>query len=217
MSYPEEKVRAAIGHLSECDPVLGGVIDAVGPFTLRLERNRFQMLVRSIVSQQISMKVARIIRQRIEALVAPGKITPESIAALSIDQLRGIGLSANKASYVLDLATKVQSRTVRLRSLHRMTDEEVIAELIQVRGIGVWTAQMLMMFSLGRMDVLPHADLGIRMAMRNLYGLSELPGKAACEQIAAPWRPYATIASWYCWRSLDLKAVNPLLAKEFPG
>jgi DNA-3-methyladenine glycosylase II len=114
-------------------------------------------------------------------------------------------VSPQKAGYLLDLSKKVIDGDVRLPQLSRLPDEAVIAELIKVKGIGEWTAQMFLMFSLGRLDVLPHQDLGIRTALRNLYGLADLPDKAACHNIARPWRPFATIASWYSWRSLDLK------------
>jgi len=162
------------------------------------------MLVRSIISQQISGKAAQSIRQRLEALVAPEKISPHNLAGLSVAELRSAGVSPQKASYLHDLAAKVDAGTVRLARVARMTDEEVIAELVQVKGIGVWTAQMCLMFSLGRLDVFPHDDLGIRAAIRNLYGLTDLPDRETSNEIARPWRPYATVASWYCWRSHEL-------------
>ena len=180
------------------------LIEAVGPFTLRLDRDRFRMLVRSIISQQISGKAAQSIRKRLEALVAPQKISPHNLAALSVAELRSAGVSPQKAGYLYDLAAKVDSGAVRLHRVARMTDDEVIAELVQVKGIGVWTAQMCLMFSLGRLDVFPHDDLGIRAALKNLYGLADLPDKQTSIEIAQPWRPSATVASWYCWRSHEL-------------
>jgi DNA-3-methyladenine glycosylase II len=195
-------------HLRRRDAVLRSVIGAVGPCTLRLERDRFRMLVRSIVSQQISGKAAQSISLRLEQLFAPGKVTPESLASQSLQALRQVGLSSQKASYLLDLSAKVASGEVQLRRVGRMTDNDIIAELTQVRGIGVWTAQMFLMFSLGRLDVFPHDDLGIRSALKNLYGLAELPDKELSHKIATPWRPYATIASWYCWRSHEVKQLN---------
>lgn len=167
------------------------------------------MLVRSIISQQISGKAARSIRGRLEGLVAPARMTPERLAGLSIEQLRAVGLSSQKGSYLHDLSAKVASGEVRLNRTGRMADDEVIAELTQVKGIGVWTAQMFLMFSLGRLDVFPHDDLGIKCALKNLYGLDELPDKATSHRIAMPWRPYATIASWYCWRSLEVEDFKP--------
>ena len=181
------------------------VIKQVGPFKLTLQPGRFQVLVRSIVSQQISTSAARSIRQRLEDLVAPGKITPETIKQLSNEQLRSVGLSNQKANYISDLGQRTQSGELRLNQIGRLSDERVIEQLTQVKGIGRWTAQMFLMFCLGRPDVLPDDDLGIRSAIRNLYELDELPDKETCHEIAEPWRPYATVACWYCWRSLELQ------------
>ncbi len=206
MPFDSRSVAAARRHLRKSDPTLRCLIDMVGPFTLKARRDRFGMLVASIISQQISGKAARSIRQRLVDLIAPERITPHTLAARSIAELRLAGISPQKAGYLHDLASKVASGVVRLDRTGRMTDEEAIAELIQVRGIGVWTAQMFLMFSLGRLDIFPHEDLGIRTALKNLYGLSELPDRETSHEIARPWRPYATIASWYCWRSHDVTA-----------
>ena len=180
------------------------LIDRVGPLRLTLDRIRFQSLVRSIISQQISGSAARSIRRRLHRTLAPRRVTAGNLAGLNAGQLRAAGLSAQKSSYLLDLSQKVLDGQVRLRQLARLPDEAVIEELVQVKGIGVWTAQMFLIFSLGRMDVFPHDDLGIRSALRNLYRLKELPDKETSHRIARPWRPFATMASWYCWRSLDL-------------
>lgn len=196
-------IQSALRHLRANDPVMSELIEEIGPFTLRLERNRFRVLLRSIVSQQISTSAARSIRLRLEKLIAPARVTPARIAQLGEQQLRSAGLSKQKSAYIMDLASKVKRGEVRLRTVGRMDDEQVIAELIQVKGIGRWTAQMFLIFSLGRPDVLPHDDLGIRAAIRDLYRLDQLPDKATCEAIAKPWRPYTSIASWYCWRSLE--------------
>jgi len=204
MPSPLADHRVLTRHFRKADPVIAEVIRQVGPFSLQLERNRFGMLVRSITSQQISTKAARAIRLRLEQLVAPARITPESIAALSLDELRSIGLSQQKASYVHDLAAKTFDGTVRLASIGRLDDDAIIDQLTQVRGIGRWTAQMFLIFALGRLDVFPHDDFGVRSAIRQLYGLPELPRRAESLAIGARWTPYATIASWYCWRSLDL-------------
>ena len=193
-------------HFRRRDPVIARVIDQVGPMMLRPQRNRFGMLVRSIISQQISMAAARSIRQRLMDLIAPARLGPDVIARIEIDRLRTAGLSPQKAGYLHDLAQKIADGTVRLSRTGRMTDEEVIAELTQVKGIGVWTAQMFLIFSLGRLDVFPPDDLGIRSAIRNLYGLSELPGRDECREIGDRWRPLATAGSWYCWRSLELRS-----------
>lgn len=208
MSHTPENIAAAIKHLRRRDPVLKQLIDTVGPFTLKLRRNRFDELVRAIVAQQISGSAARSIQRRLIELIAPAKISPESLAPLTPKKLRTAGISPQKAGYLLDLANKVQAGEVRLHRLSRMTDDEVVAELIQVKGIGEWTAQMLMMFSLGRLDVFPHNDLGIRSALQKMYGLADLPDKQTSHAIAQPWRPYASIASWYCWRVHEVE-FNP--------
>lgn len=205
MAFSAKDIVAARRHLRRHDPVLRGLLDRVGPFGLKVRRDRFGMLVASIIAQQISWKAAKSIRARLHALVAPDPITPHNLAALPIATLRSAGVSPQKAAYLHDLAAKVDARVVRLDRVGRMPDEDVIAELVQVKGIGVWTAQMFLMFSLGRLDVFPHDDLGIRAALRDLYGLAELPDKQTSLEIARPWRPYATVASWYCWRSHDLK------------
>lgn len=199
-----ELVTAGIAHLRSADPILAVVIDQVGPFTLKPERNRFSMLVRSIISQQISTAAARSIRKKLEALAAPAKLDAETIAALDDAQLRSAGLSPQKLKYMRDLCDKVLSGELRLDRVARLHDEEVITELIAVKGIGRWTAQMFLMFCLGRVDVFPHDDLGIRSALKRLYGLGDLPDRKTSHTLAEPWRPYASIASWYCWRSGDL-------------
>jgi DNA-3-methyladenine glycosylase II len=197
-------VKSAIVHLRRNDPVMKDVIGRVGPFALRPRRDRFQMLVRSILSQQISVHAAQAIRARLEALAAPQALSPENLAALSMDQLRAVGVSLQKAKYLLSLATMVRDGALPLNAMGRLSDDAVIERLVQVKGIGVWTAQMFLIFSLGRPDVLPCDDLGIRQAIRKLYGLPALPDKATSLRIAAPWRPYASVASWYCWQSLKL-------------
>ncbi len=201
MPIPHAEIQR---HFRRADPVVHRVIRQVGPFTLKPNRNRFGMLVGSIISQQLSTKAARTIRGRLEELVQPLPMTAESIAKLSKQQLRSAGLSNNKADYVLDLTAKVLEGDVRLKAMGRKTDEEVIEDLTRVHGIGRWTAQMFLIFSLGRLDVFPYDDLGVRMAIKNLYGLAEPPNKAVAQRIAAPWKPFSSVASWYCWRSLDL-------------
>ncbi len=204
MSFSPEHVSRALRHLRRSDPVLKQVIDRVGPFQLEPRRGRFQSLVRSILAQQISTAVARSMLRKLEARLAPRKLTPESLGGLSFDDLRGLGLSRQKSTYLQDLTDKVVSKTVKLHRVHRLTDEEIIEELIQVKGIGRWTVQMFLIFCLGRPDVFAPDDFGLRSAIQKLYGLAELPKRAEAEAIAAPWRPHATVASWYLWRSLEL-------------
>lgn len=197
-------IAKACAHLSRQDAVLRRIIHQVGPFRLKLKRDRFATLVHSIVAQQVSGKAAKAILGRLQARLAPARIGPAALAALSFEELRAVGLSRQKASYLQDLAAKTVAGEIHFRRFARLNDEEVIAELVKIRGVGRWTAEMLLIFSLGRLDVLPCDDFGIRSALRRLYQLDDLPNRATCHAIAEPWRPYASIASWYCWRSLEL-------------
>jgi len=205
MSFSSDQVARALRHLRRSDPVLAEVIRRVGPFRLTPRRGRFSSLVRSILAQQISTAVARSMWNKLQQRVAPNRITPESLSRLSLDELRAVGLSRQKVTYLHDLAQKVADGTVRLHRVHRLTDEEIINELIQVKGIGRWTVQMFLIFCLGRPDVFAPDDFGLRSAIQRLYGLPELPKRTEAEEIAAPWRPHATVASWYLWRSLELE------------
>lgn len=217
MAFTATNIRAARRHLRKNDPVMRSMISQVGKFTLRCERNRFWMLVRSIISQQISVGAARAIRGRLEEKVAPDSVTPESLLQLNLRQLRSVGLSSQKASYVRDLASKTDQGLVQLQTIGRRSDAAIIEELTQVKGIGHWTAQMFLIFALGRLDVFPIDDLGIRMAIRDRYGLAELPDKQVGNKIAQPWHPYASVASWYCWRSLDQARQRTTSAKKNPA
>jgi DNA-3-methyladenine glycosylase II len=203
MTWDEKSVQRARQHLRSADPVIGQIMKRVGPFALKVQRNRFQTLVRSIISQQISTAAARTIHQRLVDTAAPAKIDPISICQLGNDELRQAGLSGQKATYVLDLAAKAKDGTIRFAKHRSMSDDQIVAELIQVKGIGEWTAQMFLMFSLGRPDILPGDDLGIRQAIRAAYNLSELPNRKRCLELGQPWRPFASMASWYLWRSLE--------------
>lgn len=192
------------------------IIREVGPFTLRPERNRFWQLVRSIISQQISVGAARSIHARLEQLLAPDRVSPECLLRFEPAELRTAGLSPQKAAYLLDLAEKTQNGTLRLNTVGRRSDEAVIEELIQVKGIGRWTAQMFLIFALGRLDIFPYDDLGVRVAIRDRYGLKDLPDKKTSCQIAEKWRPYSSIGSWYCWRSIDISKNRKNVAKGNP-
>jgi DNA-3-methyladenine glycosylase II len=199
------QIEAGVRHLGRVDPVMRRLMPQCTPLTeLRLQRDRFFSLANSILSQQISIHAARSIKARLHELTGPAGITPEAIGRLDVEELRATGISRQKAAYLKDLAEKVRSGDLALGKMGRLGDERVVRELVRVRGVGVWTAQMFLIFSLGRLDVFPHDDYGVRAAIRKLYGLDELPGKAACMEVAAPWRPYGTIASWYCWRSHEL-------------
>jgi DNA-3-methyladenine glycosylase II len=213
MRLKSEDKRRALRHLRASDPVMRAMIDAVGPYTLRFDRDRFGLLVRSIISQQISTSAARAIRKRLMELLGPDGLTAANLARFSTDELRSVGLSSQKASYVADLEAKVNDGTVNLQQIGRLSDERVVETLTRVKGIGRWTAQMFLIFSLGRPDVLPHDDLGVRTAIRDQYGLDDLPDKETSHTIAEPWRPYASVASWYCWRTLDLARNTETVAK----
>ncbi|WP_164102434.1 DNA-3-methyladenine glycosylase family protein [Candidatus Laterigemmans baculatus] len=191
-------------HFASNDSVLAEVIRQVGPCTLRPRRDRFRTLVGSIISQQISTSAARTIRARFEAHLKPAKVSPESVARLTLDELRALGLSRQKASYLLDLAAKCSDGTVRLSRIGRYSDEEIIEELTQVKGIGRWSAQMFLIFGLRRLNVFPADDLGVRTAIRRLYGLDALPSSGESHEIGRRWQPYASIGAWYCWRFLEL-------------
>jgi DNA-3-methyladenine glycosylase II len=201
----DQQIQQAIRHLRRSDPIMREVIKKAGPFMLQRHRNRFRALVFSILGQQISGKAAASIRARLVDYLKPDQLSAERLARLSREELRSVGVSPQKAGYLLDLSERVANGSLRLERMGRLQDEEVIEALTQVKGIGVWTAQMFLIFSLGRLDVFPHDDLGVRVAIRNLYGLDDLPTKEISHQISTAWRPYASVASWYCWRSLELK------------
>ena len=205
MPFNSTHIDAALEHLHRVDSIMSDLIQKAGPFTLKLDRNRFGLLVRSILSQQISTKAARAIRLRLVQLLLPDKLSPEAVAGVTDEQLRSVGLSAQKVSYLRDLSTRVLDNRLRLDRIGRRSDEDAIEHLIQVRGIGRWTAQMFLIFSLGRLDIFPHDDLIVRSSIRELYGLQDLPDKRTSHEIAEPWSPYRSVAAWYCWRLIDVK------------
>ena len=201
-------IEIAISHLQKSDAKLGDVISRVGPFTLRPNSDRFAMLARSIVSQQVSTKAARAIWQRLEDLIAPDVVSAENLTRQTVEDLRAVGLSGQKVKYLLDLSAHVLDDRLKLKTIGRRKDAEIIEQLTAVKGIGEWTAHMFLIFSLGRMDILPHGDYGLRSALRILHNLEELPDKAASHRLAEPWRPYASVGTWYCWRMLELPATE---------
>ena len=199
-------MQAALQHLRR-DPVLARIIDRVGDYNIQFRDPTFDSLVRSIVSQQLSGKVASVIFGRLAAAVPEGQLTPENILKLRTERMRKLGLPGQKTAYIRDLAKHAKRGKISFIELPGMPDEQVIEHLTQVKGIGVWTAHMFLIFALQRPDVLPTGDLGIRSAIRKAYVLEELPGIAEIEQLAGRWRPYCSIASWYLWRSLENQAV----------
>ena len=200
---PEEALR----HLRAADPLLAALIDRHGPFAPEPTRAKslFEALLRSIVHQQLHGKAAATIHGRVLArLKARGGALPEALAQCSDDELREAGLSRNKLLAVRDLHAKCLDGTVpTLREAREIGDEELIARLTQVRGIGPWTVHMLLLFHLGRPDVLPTGDFAIRLAFKNLYGKRRDPTPAAIVKHARRWQPYRSVACWYLWRSLD--------------
>lgn len=210
MPFIAQQVRAARQHLQKSDPVMKSLLTKHGPFTAKAKTDRFGTLVSSIISQQISTAAASTIKQRLHQAIMDraGKKTLPSLSAehllqFDLDSFREIGISRQKATYLIDLATKVSEGKLNLKNLGRLDDEQIIEQLIEVKGIGRWTAQMFLMFSMARLDVLPVDDLGIKNAVQRQYNLDESPSPKQIEEIASPWRPYATIASWYLWRSLE--------------
>lgn len=197
--------RTSIVHLKRADDVLARVIERVGPcrFRRRSKGTHFDALLRSIVYQQLSGKAAGTILDRVLALYGGRYPRPAQLIDTTDDALRGAGLSRQKLAYLRDLATKVDTGEVPLARVGRMPDEEVVTHLTHIKGIGRWTAQMFLMFRLGRPDVLPELDLGIQTAVQRAYGLPERPVPADVLRIGESWRPHATIASWYLWRSLE--------------
>jgi 3-methyladenine DNA glycosylase/8-oxoguanine DNA glycosylase len=200
------QLRAASRHLRRADPVLAELMARVGPCLLRVDRggSAYSALVEAIQYQQITGKAAAAIHRRLTALVGRSHPRPEDFAAVSDEQLRGAGLSRQKIAYLRDLTRRTQDG-LPLGRLGRLADDAVIEALIQVKGIGRWTAEMLLIFRLGRLDVLPVDDYGVRKAMQRAYRMRELPKPARMERIAEAWRPYRSVACWYLWRSLDTK------------
>jgi len=198
--------RRAMRHLTRTDPIMGKLITRVGPceYRVRSDGAHFDHLMRAIVYQQLSGKAAATIYTRVQALYGGRAPTPAELAGTPAARLRRAGLSRQKLGYLKDLARHAATGRLPLDALAGLPDEAVIEALTAIRGVGVWTAQMFLMFRLGRLDVLPVLDLGIQKGMRHTYGLRRLPKPAQMERIAAAWRPYRSVACWYLWRVLEL-------------
>jgi DNA-3-methyladenine glycosylase II len=199
-------MRKAVNHLKKSDPILCGIIDRVGPCRMEFGEPQFAALAESIVYQQLNGKAAATIFERFAAL-AGEPLTPEGILNLSDAQLRSVGLSKQKSAYLKDLAAKTAAGTLDFARLPELSDDEVIEHLTQVKGIGVWTAHMFLMFSLQRPNVLPTGDYGVQVAIKKHYRKRKLPKPKDMEKIARAWEPYRSVACWYMWRSLDIKTV----------
>ena len=200
--------RRILNHFKERDPKIARVIQAVGPFRLKRNRNFFVVLCRSIVSQQISTAAADTIYSRFQKLFDGQTPTPERVARLKDAPLRAAGLSRQKAAYLKDLSHRFLDGTVRPHQLNYLGNEEIIDRLTGVHGIGRWTAEMFMIFSLNRLDVLPVDDLGLRVAVQNIYGMKARPDAQRLRAIGKKWNPLETVATWYAWRSLDAGIIN---------
>jgi len=203
---PPYDAQLAIAELARRDPPLGTLIERVGPYrlTLRDMRSPFLGLLRAIVYQQLSGKAAATIHGRLTALFERGEVTPAALLAMPPERLRAAGLSAAKAAAAYDLAEKTLAGIVPdADALTAMADEEIIERLVSVRGIGRWTVEMLLMFNLGRPDVLPVTDLGIRKGFMVTYGLAAMPTPSAVRLHGERWAPYRSVASWYLWRAVD--------------
>ncbi len=195
-------MKIATLHLRKADPVLAAIIRRVGPCEVSVREPTFETLARSITFQQLSGKAAGTIFGRLRKAVGR-RFTASAFLKLTPEQLRACGLSRQKIASLTDLAERVARREINFRKLHQLEDEEIIALLSQVRGVGVWTVQMFLIFALQRPNVMPLGDLGIRNAVRKAYGLPEIPKPSELAKIAEKWHPYCSIASWYLWRSLE--------------
>ena len=207
----QAQLHEAAGYLAKNDKVLKNIITKIGSCRLKPHKKYFENLVDGIVSQQLSVRVAEVILQRFKNLFSGGSVSkkfplPGEIILMDDEKLRACGLSYPKVKYVKDLARHVHEGKIKIHKMHSLPDDEVINELIQVKGIGVWTAQMFLIFCLGRMNVLPVGDLGLKRAVMINYKLRKLPGESKLEKISKQnsWHPYNSIATWYLWQSLSI-------------
>ena len=199
-------MRKAINHLKKSDPVLAAIIEKIGPCKMQFGEPTFHSLAEAILYQQLNGKAAVTIFNRFTAL-AGDPLTPEGILKLTDTQMRGVGLSKQKTSYLRDLSEKTKAGLLEFERLPELSEQQVIEHLTQVKGIGVWTAHMFLMFTLRRPDILPTGDYGVQAAIKKYYGKRKWPKPAVMEKIAKPWVPYRSIACWYLWKSLDVKTM----------
>lgn len=197
-------MRKAINHLSKADPILRAIIGRVGPCRIEYGPPEFHSLAESIVYQQLNGKAAFTIFKRFTTL-AGDPVTPKGILKLTEVQMRSVGLSKQKSSYLRDMAERAVRGDLDFSKLHELADEDVIKHLTQVKGVGEWTAQMFLMFTLRRPNVLPTGDFGVQTAIKKHYNKRKLPKPLQMQKIAKAWEPYRSFACWYLWRSLDLK------------
>ena len=199
-------MRKAILYLKKSDPVMRAIIERVGAYRIEYGEPTFHSLAESILYQQLNGRAAVTIFKRFTDQTGD-PVTPEGILKLTDAQMRAVGLSKQKTSYLRDLAEKTKAGLLDFRQLENLSDDEVIEHLTQVKGVGVWTAHMFLMFTLRRPDILPTGDYGVQMAIKKYYRKRKLPKPKDMEKIAKAWVPYRSIACWYLWRSLDIKTV----------
>lgn len=199
----DHELRRAAAHLAARDPVVADLVQRFGPYDLHATTNAFQVMLETIVSQQLSTHAARSIYARLAAAMGGGRPRPDGVLALSPQQLVACGLSRSKAAYVRNVAEDFARERVTLRSFARMGDDEVIARLTSIKGVGDWSAHMFLIFALNRLDVFPVGDLGLRKAMASRYRLRRGAKPARLVRIADAWRPYRTVGTLYLWRGYD--------------
>ncbi len=197
-------MRKAVNHLKKSDPVLAAIIEKIGPYRMQFTEPTFHHLAESILYQQLNGKAAATIFNRFTE-AAGDPLTPAGILKLSDAEMRGVGLSKQKTSYLRDLSEKTKADLLEFEKLPGLSEQEVIEHLTLVKGVGVWTAHMFLMFSLRRPDILPTGDYGIQAAIKKHYKKRKWPKPAVIEKIARPWVPYRSVACWYLWKSLDVK------------
>jgi DNA-3-methyladenine glycosylase II len=198
-------MKKAITHLKKSDPILAAIIERAGAYKIHYREPDFETLVRSITNQQLNGTAAATIFARLQAAAKADPLTPESILRLRPARMRSIGLSGQKMKYIRELARMTRDGEVNFEHCATLGNDAIIEHLTRVKGVGVWTVHMFLMFALRRHNVLPTGDLGIRMAMKKAYNLADLPKPEEMEKIAAPWGPYSSVACWYLWRSLETK------------
>jgi len=194
---------AAYRHLREADPVVGALIEAHGPYRPRPAMDHYESLLRTILFQQLNGVAAAAIRDRWLALYGGAYPTPTALLATTDEAFRASGVSRQKAAYMRDVAQHVLAGSLELDALDALSDDEVVAQITAVKGLGEWSAHMFLMFQLGRPDVLPVGDFGVRNGMRVAYQLAAMPTPAEAREIGAHWAPYRSVASWYMWRAVE--------------
>ena len=203
-SLSDPKVwRKGVRHLKRNDPIMAGIMNRTRPIKFELDDDHYEAVVGSIIFQQLAGTAARAILNRFKAMYGGRVPTPREYLSTDESKLRSSGLSPQKISYIKDLAERIESGKLDLKRLEEMSDEEAMRELDDVRGIGRWTAEMFLLFKLGRTDVLPVDDLGLRKAAKRAYKLRKLPTRDRFEQLAEKWHPYSSISTLYLWRSSE--------------